>query len=98
MLFREEHEDVDRDDQDKEANGNHFRPSCQERVDRTGLVLRKERIRAAGDSADVLLMAFLQDYNHRNRDGKQQKDDAKDNLDSWHKAPPKSINIDLRTS
>ena len=42
----------------------------------------------AGDGAHILLMAFLQNYNDRNRNGKQQKDDPKDNLDSWHKAPP----------
>ena len=59
-LLCEIHNDVDHKDQHKEADRNELCPTSKERIHGTRLILGKERIRAAGNRAEALLMAFLQ--------------------------------------
>ena len=55
-LLCEIHNDVDHKDQHKEADRNELCPTSKERIHGTRLILGKERIRAAGNRAEALLM------------------------------------------
>ena len=81
-LLCEIHNDVDHKDQHKEADRNELCPTSKERIHGTRLILGKERIRAAGNRAEALLMAFLQQYDNDDRQCEKKQNNTENNFNS----------------
>ena len=83
-LLCEIHNDVDHKDQHKEADRNELCPTSKERIHGTRLILGKERIRAAGNRAEALLMALLQQYDNDDLQCEKKQNDTENNFNSTH--------------
>ena len=59
---------------------NELCPTSKERIHGTRLILGKKRIRAAGNRAEALLMAFLQQYDNDDRQCEKKQNDTENNF------------------